>query len=62
MIKGKYSALKGFFLGVLIALAMLDVIFTVENSIFVKTVNCIVTVGGIAALVAYLWNKWKVRH
>lgn len=62
MIVGKYSALKGFFLLALVACAMLDIIFTSEGSTFVKVFNCVVTVGGFAALIVYLWNKWKVKY
>lgn len=61
MIIGKYSAIKGFFLFVLIVLAIVDIIATYNGSSIAKVINCVLVVLGVAGTVRYFWNKWAEK-
>lgn len=64
MINGKYSALKGATLGVIILLMVLDVIFTAYEggTQFTRWANLLVTLCFGTGLVKVLWDKWKVKE
>ena len=60
MITGKYSALKGFSLLILVAVMVLDLIFTVEGpSPVTRWGNLIVAECFGIGLIQYLWSRWK---
>lgn len=59
MIIGKYSALKGFSLLLIVLVAVLDIIFA-KNAV-VSYINCGVTVVVLGMIVYDLWNKWRER-
>lgn len=59
MIIGKYSALKGFSLLLIVLVAVLDIIFA-QNRV-VAYINCGVTVVVLSMIVYDLWMKWREK-
>ena len=59
IIVGKYSALKGFSLLLIVLVAVLDIIFA-QNRV-VAYLNCGVAVVVLGMIVYDLWNKWKEK-
>lgn len=59
IITGKYSALKGFSLLLIVLAACLDIIFA--RTAVVSYINCGVTVVVLAMIVYDLWNKWREK-
>lgn len=59
MIIGKYSALKGFSLLLIVLVAVLDIIFA-QNRV-VAYINCGVTVVCLSMIVYDLWMKWREK-
>ena len=59
MIIGKYSALKGFSLLLIVLAAVLDIIFA--RTPVVSYINCGVTVAILGMIVYDLWNKGREK-
>lgn len=59
MITGKYSALKGFALLLIVLAAVLDIRFA-QNRV-VAYINCGVTVVVLSMIVYDLWMKWRTK-
>lgn len=59
---GKYSAIKGFFLGLIILIVIADLIFVgTHDSNAVDWINAVFTMGFGLVSVKYLWDKWKEK-
>ena len=60
MISGKYSAIKGFTLGLIIAIIIGDLVYTgYHGTTWVGWFNYIVTAAFGIGTVKMLWDRWK---